>query len=381
MFMKAKYWLFTIFIWPLHLFSQGQWEAKYLRGFIIPHHQHMTEMMSSMNGFELSRSWKVDSSGTVALKQHKPIVGIGVQYFHLGKAINGFAYGISGYYEAGKKLSGQTSLRVRLSVGAGYLTEQFDIFKNPLNKAIGSHVNGYMQILSYIETAINQNWNTKIGIGLSHYSNGNWGMPNLGINLPGLVLGLGKKQNNLNYVPIRHSRGNQVLWEFAVRSGKRQMTVDDPKNIAVFMGELSWNYPHNNIRGWRGALNIFLDRTYLYEKFQPLPNGSLSEITEIALSAGHEYKINRIGFTADLGVYLYRPNDTKRKYYEALGLKYYVTSQLSVITRLKAHLTSADYFEWGVNYIFAKKQQSQPGFGNCFKWFFSGLKSVEPVSE
>jgi hypothetical protein len=371
---KAILWLFICpFLQLTH--AQHSWEARYLPGFLVPHHADMVEMMAHTSGIEVGRQWKLDSGGIVEKIQDHPTAGIGITYFHLGKSVNGEAYTIQGFYEAGRPFLKTSSLRARLCVGAGYLTKQFNVVSNPLNRAIGSNINGFMQITTYVQTPIAKRTDMLLGIGLSHFSNGNWGQPNLGINLPSLLFGLKQNGQKNKYVHMNYLRGSNVIWEFSARMGKRQMSIDDPRNIATYMVESLWNYPHNAIRNWRGGINVFFDRTYLFEKFQPLPKGRIDQITEIALMGGHEYRVNKLGFIADFGVYLYRPDRSKRMYYEAVGLKYYVNSNWILMTRLKAHLTSADYFEWGVCYSLTSKQTSKPGFGNSMKWLFGGFKS------
>ena len=127
---------------------------------------------------------------------------------------------------------------------------------------------------------------------------------------------------------------------------------------------------------WRLGLVSFFDRTYVYEKFKPLPkNPRLDQITELAIQGGHEYRIGRIGFVTDLGIYLYRPNNTKRKYYEGLGIKYYATNNLVLMSRLKVHLSSADYFEWGLAWNITTNKSVRPGWKNGWQWVFNGFKS------
>lgn len=375
--MRIFAWLTLFFCTIGCSMAQNGWESRFYRAFVVPHNVAMTDMMSGVSGFELGRYWRVDSGGRIDLRQYHPIVGVAAHCFNLGNQINGYSAGINAFYEAGVPLFHKLSLRARLAVGSGYLTQQFNIFSNPRNRAIGSHVNGFMQVTGYVEAPLSHRMDMQVGLGMSHYSNGNWSMPNLGINLPGLVFGLKYKDKDPGYIPIKYNRGKRVLWEFGSRVGKRQMSIDDPRNIAVYMVEFSGNYPHNDIRGWRGGINMFFDRTYLFEKFQPLPKVKhAGTITELAITLGHEYRVNRVGFVTDMGIYLYRPSDVKRKYYEAIGLKWYITDHLILMNRLKAHLTSADYFEWGMSYVFSGRNQTRPGFGNAFRWLFSGMKPV-----
>jgi Lipid A 3-O-deacylase (PagL) len=371
----ALYIFFTIFNQAQ---SQHGWEAKVLPGFLVPHHSDMANQAAHVTGFEFGREWKVDSMGFIAKRQQEPYAGIALSYFNLGNSINGNAFTIQNFYDAGIKLHGNTTLRGRFSVGLGYLTKEYNNVTNPMNRSIGSNFNGFMQILTYVQTPISKRTFLNLGIGMSHYSNGNWSMPNLGINLPSMVLGFKYRENNTKYLhSLRtYTVPNRIQWQFSARMGRRQIGIDNPKNIANYLLEADIIYPHNAFRLWRVGVVSFFDRTYVYEKFQALPNKIRpDQITEIAIQCGHEYRIGRFGFVTDLGFYIYRPDKTKRMYYEGVGLKLYVNENLVLINRLKAHLTSADYFEWGLCYNFTSNHRVRPGFVNGWKWVLSGFKS------
>jgi hypothetical protein len=100
------------------------------------------------------------------------------------------------------------------------------------------------------------------------------------------------------------------------------------------------------------GLMLFRDRTYQYVKPNPLPPYSFAQSTELATFIGNRFLLGKFGVITGFGLYLYRPNDTKRRYFEVLGLSYQVSPRLILSTRLKAHLSSADFIHWGASYIF-----------------------------
>jgi len=369
----------TVFLFiTCSAFAQKAWESKIIAGFLVPHHEDMVQMMAPIRGFEISRSWKIDSAGSVAIKQNHPYCGIGVNYFNLGKSINGNAFTAFGYYDAGINLKSKTTLRGRFAFGVGYLTKQYNAFTNPLNRAIGSNINGFMQIYTYLQTPIGKYNDLQLGIGLSHFSNGNWSQPNLGINLPSVLLGIKARDKSTRYLNVLqiHKVPTNIQWEFSARLGKRQIGIDNPRNIVNYLVEATIIYPHNEFRQWRIGVVSFFDKTYVFTKFQPLPSKIRpDQITELAIQAGHEYRIGRVGLVTDLGFYIYRPDRSKRIYYEGIGLKLYVTDNLVLINRLKVHLTTADYFEWGLCYNITSSNRVNPGFVNGFKWVFRGFRN------
>lgn len=373
--MRRAIFIAAVTFFQISSFAQHGWQLKTMPGFLIPHHESMQSMFSHVYGIEAGREWKLDSiSGYLSKRHHNPFAGLSTSFWHLGKNINGKAACVQGYYDMGIPIYSNVQFRFRASLGVGFLSKQYNEFTNPQNRAIGSNVNGFMQLLSYVQLPVSQKLQLQLGIGMSHYSNGNWSQPNLGINLPSFVFGFKYFDAENKYIPVmRKQESWQMLeWQFSARVGKRQMSIDEPRNIAMFIAEAVVHYPHNQIRSWRAGLTAFYDRSYQYVKFSPQPKPTLPKTLEVAIQAGHEFKIGRIGLVTDLGVYLYRPDKTKRMYYEGVGLKYYVNDNWVIVNRLKAHLTSADYFEWGVVYRIKGKKDQKPGFVNGFRWALGG---------
>jgi hypothetical protein len=134
--------------------------------------------------------------------------------------------------------------------------------------------------------------------------------------------------------------------------GRRQIELDQRETFKNVL--LDYVAEHSTgIRGhrWRYGVNVFFDRSYAYTKFGAYPDKvGLPDFTEVALTFGHKWQFGRWGILADAGFYLYRPKDIKRAYYEGVGLSYQLNQRIQAIARLKAHLSSADYMEWGLSY-------------------------------
>lgn len=333
-------------------------------------------MSSHCLNLEVAREWKVDTmGGLLHSAQRAPYTGIAFNYIDLFQRINGKVLSVNGYYDAGIAGNLRTSLRARVTVGVGYLTRQWDPFTNPRNRAIGSNINGMMQAAFYMQTPVSDRCQLQAGLTLIHYSNGNWSQPNLGINMPALYLGLKTLEPGSRHIRIKkRADWDHLQWQLSARLGKRQMTMDDPRNIWNYLVEGKLLYPHKTHRYWVLGLIYYYDRSYLYTKFQPLASGGLAKTSELAITGGHEYRIGKLGLMADLGFYLYRPADVKRMYFECLGLKYYATPNLVFMNRIKVHLTTADFFEWGVAWQFSSRKRVHPGFVAGMRWVAGGFR-------
>ena len=356
--------------------AQNGWSVQALPGFLAAHHEQMQAMGTHTLGIALSREWKIDGGdGSLAKSQKQPYAGITVNHIAMFKDINGNLTSMLGYYDVGLLGNENAGLRIRITTGLGLLSKQWNVFTNPRNRAIGSSINGSMQLACYTQTRLTERTRLQLGLSLIHYSNGNFGQPNLGINLPCLFVGLKTLDGtSKHYTPRFPINPNRVEWQPSLRFGKKQMSMDDPRNIFNYMGEIKLLYPHKPHRFWTAAVSGFYDRTYVYTKFQPLPKTSMARVTEIAVSGGHEYRVGRVAMLADLGFYLYRPDNSKRRYYQAWGVKYYASQAITAMVRMRTHLSMADYLEWGVAYRIHSNKSVKPGFGEGWKWAFRGFR-------
>jgi hypothetical protein len=237
----------------------------------------------------------------------------------------------------------------------------------------------------WVVKANNRRASAQLNVGMTHFSNGNWSQPNLGVNMPYVSmsykykLDLGAKQlkrmqshqNALKQLNSAFEANRNITlsnrtWGLVggFRVGRRQMEIDQEANFTTGIVELlverSYSYEeftnNKNLRSFSAhphwGLTMFMDRSYQYNKPNPLPAYNFINTTELAAIVGNRYVFGRVGVLTDIGVYLYRPSDSKRRYFQALGLSYFVNQHLILTARLKVHLSSADYIEWGMGYRF-----------------------------
>jgi len=234
-----------------------------------------------------------------------------------------------------------------LGMGIGYLTKRYDEFGNPRNPAIGSHLNGMMHLGYHLDAGPYLNkwgWKMYAEAGMVHFSNANWRQPNFGVNIPYLSIGAKRtlflaSNNYGKVIEIRPEveggiNNKSAPWKHIEQIGAI------PSRSRALLGPR-----------FRVGANVFFDKSYMYSKFGLKSDAySLHDFTEVAITAGSHWEYGKWGFIADAGLYLYRPDDTKRRYYEGVGVSYKATQRVYLIARLKAHLSSADYMEWGVSY-------------------------------
>ncbi len=360
-------------------------QLEVMRGFVAAHTQGMQELYRHTSGLQLHLQRNMLRNQYHPSLFKKPLYyGTTINYQSLGSDAAGYAIGLgfSLFIPSGH----QEKTKFTVGMGGGYISMPYSI-NNPKNIAIGSHINGMMRL--GIQRDI---WrgrrpealgSMQVNLGMTHFSNGNWSQPNLGVNIPYFslayrykILSTAKKtakatehihalqalhrsfESNRSYT-IAHRTWGLIG---GIRAGIRQMEIDQEANFTIgvvellaerkySLSELSTN---SNLRSCTAhphfGLTVFLDRTYQYNKPNPLPEYRFSKTTELALLIGNRYVFGRVGVLTDVGFYLYRPGDAKRRYFQALGLSYLVNQRIIMTARLKVHLSSADYIEWGLGY-------------------------------
>ncbi|MFM9945103.1 MAG: acyloxyacyl hydrolase, partial [Bacteroidia bacterium] len=254
---------------------------------------------------------------------------------------------------------GKNYLAWRLGTGIGYLTQKFDFYKNRQNMAIGSNWNGCIQMGLIYQTKISNKLSLKTGLGFTHYSNGSIRVPNLGVNMPSLFLGLqmgyGKPANlftdSTNAFKTT-TKPNEILFNYAF---KERFTAK-PIPFHIFSLGYRWNKPISSVRRWYLGADLVWDPTHPYSHFlfDDNPRVGIDNSTELGVLIGHRYDIGAFAMLTDVGFYLLNPYQTKYFSYQRIGFRYELNKDWFVNGTLKVHFGTADYFEWGLGYKFKK---------------------------
>jgi len=364
----------------VQVYKSSEWSAQLMGGYLIPHHSDMMAMYRHATGINVKYRSAINQPNGNGANIDKITYGYTFNLLNLGSEVAGYAIGAGGLV---MPQSGKYNYWI-LGMGIGYLTKRYDEFGNPRNPAIGSHLNGMMHLGYHLDVGPYLNkwgWKMYAEAGMVHFSNANWRQPNFGVNIPYLSIGAKRTlflaSNNygkvieirpevetginnksapwkhieqIGAIPSRSYLRNQHL--LGLRLGRRQIELDQRRTFVNAVLEYNCEFRRALLGpSFRVGANVFFDKSYMYSKFGLKSDAySLNDFTEVAITAGSHWEYGKWGFIADAGLYLYRPDDTKRRYYEGVGVSYKATQRVYLIARLKAHLSSADYMEWGVSY-------------------------------
>jgi len=345
---------------PLLISTQSSYTLGLVNGFLLPHHEDMQQMYAHISGFQF-QMLATDKSRVNDKERVSQRLGYLLSYYDLGSQVNGKAFSAALLvssdvlnWQSVKRPSKYVNGSFKLALGLGYLTQKYDAKLNPENRAIGSHINGFMQIGFSVEAHIFSNAKVFAELGMSHFSNACWQFPNLGINLPYIQYGMGIDLYRKDVLQPKQNLQSTV-WKktISLRMGKKEIDLDDDRIFYNALAEFTFERYLSPLSNLRYSMTYYHDRTYQFKKFEKLEDYSIGATSELTLSIGYETRFGKWGILTDLGVYVYKPDFKKKTaYYEGIGLSYQINQNYKAIVRLKANKTVADFAEFGLGYTY-----------------------------
>jgi hypothetical protein len=327
---------------------------KYHYGFVMNHSVNMAHLANQRpSAFELELSKQTSAKQTFAQLYNFPRIGMSAQYYimdphkPLGNMLGIYPH-ISFILIRQKK----HELNFRLGWGLGYIERRFNLEDNYKNNLISSRINYTLSgRLNY--TFNLGKFNMNAGIGLLHFSNGSMKVPNLGINVPTLHVGIGLNPKEIpdlkkDSLPLFKRSWN---FYFSTSGGiKRIYPVNGP---AYFLSSTSI-YAGRTLNR-KSTINIGADIMYDPSGKHSF-EGDQSQVKLInfkfGLTAGHELAFSRITLLTQLGYYLYDPLKLAKPIYQRYGLKYYINKNYFAGVAMRAYFGTADLVEWSLGVKF-----------------------------
>ncbi|HEX8549748.1 MAG TPA: acyloxyacyl hydrolase, partial [Cytophagaceae bacterium] len=229
--------------------------------------------------------------------------------------------------------------------GPGFINRTFDLKTNNKNNIISSKFNYCLNGRINITQRIYKQLYLNAGLGIIHFSNGNLKVPNLGINVPTIHIGLGFG-----------SADNPRIIRDTLSPFKKKSSL-----FLSLAGGMKQNYPILGPNYGIGVFSIYGGRavsrkSILQLGFEVFYDPSIQRTLGIDLNAvqnsrlgllfGHELTFNKLSLLTQGGIYLYDPYKLYQPWYQRYGLKYYLSPDLFIGVFLKAHYGSADFVEW-----------------------------------
>jgi hypothetical protein len=328
-------------------------------GYIISHRNNMSHLIKGhIYGAELNYIFRTCGNKTWQQIHKYPELGVCALHLYLANPKQlGSLEALYPYVNFRlNKLKRSWKLNLRLGLGLGIVTKPFNRVTNYKNNAIGSYLNGFVNLRLGYAIMLSKAWRLDAGIGLTHASNGAIATPNLGLNMATVSLGIGYAVGCKDVVckkdTIPKCPKTWVPMIVAAIGIRELEQPDGPKYFAYgaqFNLYRTLNYKNRIGPGVELAYNNATRR--LYEN-DSIFNTDYTDILTVGAKIGYEFTFNRISVPVDFGYYLYKKEPTFGKVFHRVGFRYMINKHLMANVTLLTHWARADYFEWGIGYVF-----------------------------
>jgi len=309
---------------------------------------------------ELRLSRNPGSDGPAWKDQHPgSYFGVTLSYRYLGDERLGHAIGLFPSVTTSLWRNKKKTLWFEAGGGLSFLTQPFELGTNEYNNAIGSNANNLtnFRLFMYFPGNGGREWMT--GFSFSHYSNGALTLPNLGINVYALNLGL--RWGQMSVADIKPPARLEKLKQWRAIVGGRftqveWVTAGGPK-YPVYSYHFGTKYIPNERAHWLLGLEYEMNRAAYWWGLDNFvfanKEEAFRESYRLMVFAGREIVFDRWSILLQLNINLRdNPIGTPKPYAQILGVKHYfapngvINPYLGVF--MKAHGSVAEYFSLGV---------------------------------
>ena len=256
------------------------------------------------------------------------------------------------------------NLQLRIAQGIAYNNNPFDFETNIKNNAYGSHLlSSTYLLLNYSKENIFKNIGVQAGITFLHYSNANVTAPNSSTNALAFNVGINYKFNTKPQKEfIKDTTKIQVKepirFNAVIRGGINESDYlnlgQQPFLVVSAYADKRLNYKSSLTAGVDVFFSKFLEKEieYVAASFPTFGVSGDEDYKRVGLFIGHDLHINNFSVVTQFGYYVYYPYDFEGRFYQRLGLKYFVTDKVFGVISLKTHVAKAEAVEFGIGYRF-----------------------------
>ncbi len=246
---------------------------------------------------------------------------------------------------------GNFQSKLRMGGGVGWVQKPYDKNINHKNVLLGTALNAYLNFTWQNEFKILPKTYVNVGLSFSHLSNGSSTLPNLGLNIPALSVGLRYAYNDLAVNPhfVKDPFAKKVSYNFYKSVGIKQHPWIGSKRytISILSAELSKKVSPKHQYG--GGLNLFYDPSLEVNPQTITSDKRKGNNFQAGVFAAYEYSIGKISLPLQLGGYVFN-RDVYSLIFQQFGMRYHFSKQLSAQVLLKSNGGKADVIHAGFGY-------------------------------
>lgn len=327
--------------------------VRYFHGAFLTHVPKAQYLRDSYSYFgELSVQQQTDGSKSWHHANRLPQVGFALFYGNTGsKRYMGTMAGAFPYVSWSLYNGSGFKSSLRTGVGLGWIQKPYDKITNHKAVLIGTHVNGYFNVLWQAELRLFSNVHAAAGLSFSHFSNGSSTLPNLGLNIPALSLGLRCEIGEASQRPklARDSFIQRNALSLFTSLGLKQFPWIESKRYLVNTLQLEWSRQFGRSAKYSGGAILFYDRALEVDPAGIPDQKRKGNKLQAGVFAGYEHLFGRLSVPLQLGVYVHN-QDIYTLLFQQLGFRYRISRNWSAQLLMKTHSGKADFIHAGIGY-------------------------------
>jgi hypothetical protein len=345
-------------------FSQTTWgiEGRAKAGFLMGHRVVMGHLARE-HSFAGELSFVYRANGEKSWHKHYKYPEITGTLFFGGvgnKEVLGNYLGIYSSLAIPFVNTSKFRLNGKLGAGLSFSNKVYDEQKNPKNVAVSTYMNALINLGLDAKVYFDKNWVT-FGVDLTHFSNGGFKVPNLGLNLPYLSVGYGRFiQQATEHSTVEKEttipQRKLLIGATGIFSAKEVFPTNG-KPYPVFALNLHARMFMKPRVGWEVAFDAISKQSIF--GYREEVEKTQWKIMQFGVYAGYLLPLNNFHFVLGMGVYLRDFYNPDGRLYHRVGMRYYLKNGVHFNVVLKSHWGKADYVEWGVGYTFFKLKRDK----------------------
>lgn len=330
-------------------------------GFLIAHRPVLVPLQEQhITGFELSiarlsygkEEWEKDFLF--------PEKGLTIAYFNLGSPKR-LGYGIAIYPYLDFPFSNKKDNKFvfRYGIGLGWVEKVFNAESNYKNAALGSHLNGVIHFDLHYEKDLAASSRLEISAGITHYSNGAYELPNLGINVATINLAYTKFFGDkivLHKNILSTNENRKSEWNIYAGAGSKKIYPPSGKKYTAGVISLLKIIPIKRNNNWGIGTDLFYDNSLtarLQQRGETLKGNT--DNLRWGIYGAYEIHVGKTALVFNMGYYLFSRWKEDGNIYHRIGVRQYF-NHVFICMNLKTHYARADFVEFGFGYVFKKNK-------------------------
>jgi hypothetical protein len=339
-------------------------EGKINYGFFYAQHLELQLFNAHVTAFEINLQQVTYGKHKWEIAFGYPLIGVSFWYSALHNSpYLGSAYALFPFMNFPLYRHRDLSFNFRFGIGLGYLTKKFDRLTNYKNLAIGSHFNAAVSLMFELRYKLSGRFTLSGGINFQHFSNGSLKLPNYGLNIPLVNLGIAYRlvRENKNlvdhiYPPIEPFEAiirHDIEFNIGGAIGFKNMQAVYGQNYKVFHIYENTFFPVSRKSQVGFGFDLSYDQSQV--KILELAGDTVTNkltVLRPGTNAAYQLMMGKLAFVFNLGYYLGGKEKSLGPFYEKLSVQYNFAKNLFASVMLKVHFGRADYIGWGVGYRF-----------------------------